>query len=281
MNAQRATPTPVLRAASAASLALSMACCFAFCAWSKHVGDALLRVRLAHSGPARNELSEIGLVPGGKIAVIQSPRHDPTALRCRGGLIALSRFIAAPKHIGEIGRRIAHCRSRLACRLPGGRADGFRRRARDVGGSAHGRTCGRSQKRSGDDRANRPNQEPMRGIAKEDLIGMHARPTASQSARDIAPDARREELHRDEPRRREHGEGGHRGIVARPWGNRDQANARAERHQRQGKRRGDECAREYGRPRNAGYRVLAVSTAVTVDKGVRVAIVSVAESSFR
>ena len=34
MKAQRATPTPVLRAESAASLALSTACCFAFCAWS-------------------------------------------------------------------------------------------------------------------------------------------------------------------------------------------------------------------------------------------------------
>ena len=53
----------------------------------------------------------------------------------------------------------------------------------------------------------------MRGITKENLIGMHARPTAPQSSRDIAADAIRKELHRDEPRRRKHSECGHRRIV--------------------------------------------------------------------
>ena len=36
---------------------------------------------------------------------------------------------------------------------------------------------------------------------------------------------------------------------------RDEANARPQRHQRQGKRRGDECARKNRRPRYAGNRV--------------------------
>ena len=138
MKAQRATPTPVLRAASAAALALSAACCFGLLSLVEDIANALLCVRLAQSRSARNELSEIGLIRGGKIAVVQSARHDPARLRCRGGLIALRRVVAAPKHVGKIapsdrpwptplGRLLARWPSR---QLPSLRPRGVRLRSR-------------------------------------------------------------------------------------------------------------------------------------------------------
>ena len=167
MKAQRATPTPVLRAASAACFGLIRGLLLRFLRLVEDVGDAFLCVRLSQPRAARDQLGQIGLVRGGKIAVQERARQDPPGLRCRGGLIPLSRVIGAQKHIGEIACRIADRRRCPAGRLPCRRAEGFGGCARDVRGSAGRRTCRPGEERGADHRSHRPNQEPMRRVAKD------------------------------------------------------------------------------------------------------------------
>ena len=58
-------------AASAAALALSMACCFAFCAWSNY-WRLVSASGWLHFGMAGDELSEIGLIAGNRRCIARA-----------------------------------------------------------------------------------------------------------------------------------------------------------------------------------------------------------------